>query len=90
MGEAVLSLRDHPGLEHVLAVLELERKAVDVELDGARAPKTQAEYAQAHGRRDGLDAARRAIDAIVATYQTRLHEQQRKHEAGGESLAEGG
>ena len=87
-GEAVEGLIFNEGWFRVLNVLEAEIATIDRQLDQG-APLTQAEYAKAHGRRGGLQAARDAAYAIVDRAEARKAEQQAKHEGAAESALGG-
>lgn len=84
-GERVEALVTTAGWADIQAVLSREIALIDRELDSARKPLEQADYALAHGRRDGLRGAQRAVDAII-----RFADEQRErqeNEAAGESAA---
>jgi hypothetical protein len=83
-GENVRDLMTHPGWADVYRLVEAEIATIDRDLDGSLEPKSQAEYALKHGRRDGLLGYLRAAQAIVGRYEQRLEEQQRKHEGDAE------
>lgn len=87
-GEQVQDVVKHPGWVHVVRLLGAEIAEIDRHLDGGREPKTQAEYAMAHGRRGGLRGAEEAAGAILHRYSMRLEQQRQKHESGGESSRE--
>ena len=89
VGERVEALAESAAWGDVAAILDAEAAKVTASLNQAREPLTQAEYAMAHGRLDGLSAARRAVDAIIRLSRERLEEQRQAHEAAGESVAGG-
>lgn len=88
-GDRLEELVAAPGWADLHAVLNLEIARIDKELDGARTPLGRADYALAHGRRDGLRAALRAADAIISRASEERENQRIKHEADGESSAGG-
>lgn len=82
-GEMVRALMTHPGWPTLARVLEAEIATIDSQLDG-RLLDSRAAYAHAHGRRGGLRALDEAARAIVSRAESRLAEQQRKHEGAAE------
>src|SRR5689334_21046341 len=82
-GEEVKSLVTHPGWASIMRLLDLAASDLDATLDG-RLLDSRAAYAQAHGKRAALMAARDAADAIVAEASRKLREQDRIDEATAE------
>lgn len=70
-GEHVQNLLFSPGWGAVMRVIDAELALLDSELDGARSPKEQAEYALAHGRRGGLKAVSDAAKTIMLAAKAR-------------------
>jgi hypothetical protein len=83
-GEAVESLLSHPGWLALQTLIAAERSVIDRDLDRTSIPLSQAEYALAHGRRDGLSSADEAATALIGRYQSTLRTQQLRHERGSE------
>jgi hypothetical protein len=83
-GENVRGLMAHPGWADIFRLIEAQVAEIDRALDGASTPKTQAEYAMEHGRRDGLFGYLRAAQAIVGRADKKLEEQRQRHEGDAE------
>jgi hypothetical protein len=88
-GEHVRGLQAHPGWVYLSRLLEEAIAEIDFSLDG-RLLESKSEYAHRHGQRHGLRAMWQAADAIVHTADTKLRQQQEKHEGAGESVPVGG
>jgi hypothetical protein len=84
-GEAVQGLVFDHGWQAVVAVVSQEIEAIDRKLDGPN-PLSHVEYAHLHGQRRGLRGMRDAAFALERHYEAALQEQERKHEATGESV----
>lgn len=82
-GEEVASLIAHPGWTHVARLIEAEIATIDRDLDAARQPLSQAEYAAAHARRGGLRGASEAAAALLHRYHVYLDKQRQVHESAG-------
>lgn len=83
-GENVRELMAHPGWADVFRLVEAEIATIDADLDGSTEPKSQAEYAMQHGRRDGLLGYLRAARGIVSRADQKLEEQRQRHEGEAE------
>lgn len=83
--EAARALRDAPGWPVLVALLNAETDQIDAELDDGRLLESRAHYAAKHGRRGGLKAPERAIEALIGRAESRLAEQQARHEGDAES-----
>lgn len=88
-GDRARALLSSPDWGTLAVVLNAEISKIDRELDGKwKEPLTQAEFAGRHGRRSGLTAPERALRLLIDRAETRLKEQQAKHEqveGGGET-----
>jgi hypothetical protein len=89
-GDAVVTLEASAGWLHVSRLIEYEIATIDAGLDGSNQPLTQAEYAMAHGRRDGLRGAQKAIETISAVAQREYERQRARHEGDAEPSLNGG
>jgi F0F1-type ATP synthase membrane subunit b/b' len=87
-GEEVEGLLSHPGWKHLMGAIDAEVSQIDQRLDGHARPLEQAEYALAHGRRYGLLEIEKKAHAIVAHYRRTLQQQQERHDAAAEPVAE--
>lgn len=85
-GDDVMALMLHPGWTHITRLLDASVADIDARLDG-NLLDSRAEYARAHGRRNGLSALPHLARAIVAEAERRRREQERKHEATAGSVA---
>jgi len=86
-GEEIQRLVESFGWTLLCDVVDREVRGIDEDLDGRLVPLSQAEYALAHGRRNGLLGFKRAAEAIVVTAAREREKQQARHEADGESSA---
>lgn len=87
--EAAQALTAHPGWDALSALLNAEIATIDADLDSGRPLDSRADYAAKHGRRGGLRAPGRALQALVGRAESRLAEQRAKHEGGAESSPDG-
>lgn len=89
--EAVERMMDSPGWEAVQRLIGDEIASMESSLDRG-APKSEGEYAKAHGRKSALRAADDAARAIVGRAQTRARQAQKRaveaNERAGESVLE--
>jgi hypothetical protein len=83
--EAAQALVATPGWACLSALLHAEVATIDAELDSGRPLESRADYAARHGRRGGLMAPERALQALVGRAESRLAEQRAKHEGDAES-----
>lgn len=79
-GELTQAVITHPGWRHVMSAVDELVARIDHELDGAREPLTQAQYAQRHARRAGLRAVEEIAQTIVRVSEAELARQRAKHE----------
>lgn len=85
--EQVTELVNHPGWECVRRVLEAEVAEIDRGVTHGREPKSQAEYAMAHGRRGGLVGMHDAALAVLAEAERVLTEQRKLYEDTAEPVS---
>lgn len=88
-GELVQGVVQHPGWRHLQGVVDAMAARIDHELDGAREPLTQAQYAQRHGRRAGLRSVEEIALTIVRISEKTLAEQRARYEGAAETVPEG-
>jgi hypothetical protein len=89
-GEAVGATHDSAGWLHISRLIEYEIATIDAGLDGPNHPLTRAEYAMAHGRRDGLRGAQKAVETIITVALREYDRQRAKHEGDAEPSLNGG
>lgn len=86
--EAFRSLRGHRGWELLVALLEAEAATVDRGMQRG-VLDSRAEYAFAHGRKGGLEAAPQFVEALIEKADARLAEQRERHEGAAEPVPAG-
>lgn len=87
-GELIRSLQAHPGYHLVSSILEAEISTINAEMERAREPMDQAQYAGRHGRIGGLRGFETAAETILARSDRRRGEQEARHEEPAESGSE--
>lgn len=90
MATALEGLMGHPGWAVLMQILEAQKHTVDARLfNGGRALEARADYAILHGRREGLDAARVACEAVIAKRRERQGKLERELDNAGAGSSAG-